>query len=669
MGNSRKKIGIIILGIIILSIVNLSLFIDRTQSIDPFFTLVFKTNGGGVRPDYGNFLKQHCARIGINIDVIVQDWPTFVGELIAFRDFDICYVSLTGGGADPDFTGVYDENGSLNLFGYHTSMDWDVDKGTGLNEWYMRQGKLITPPNSEERIQHYWAWQQYLMDKILPLAPTYSPREYTAYWSTLADYNFSIDIIDSWGKMNWIQPHEGQESTDEFVIADAAWSDLNPMFQDDVSSSFISNAILDPLIYFDAELRDWPHLAESYNMINDTWMRITARQNVPWGDDPDGLFLSEEFDIYDVYFTFYAWKHVSNDQHLWSWIKDMQIIDQWTMDLFIDGNPLTSENDPFAPFLPNLNLKILPEHYLNQTQIEDGVTPDITHSSWNTYATNCFGTGLFEISRFTEGVETVLTVKPDCWRLDPVITADPALDWANRFGFGVGWDGMHQLRIRIIPDIQTQALEFEAGYLDLMDITWNPDKRDAYEADPDYTVQDDIAYSFGFFGFNMREVRPIIGNRAPAPGDVTLSIGLCVRKAIAYALDRFEINNVIHRGEYAISDTPLYPKMGIWNNPNIIRYNFDIDKALDYMTKAGYDIGWEPEYDYFPGIGFIIVIIMFYASIYGILPILFIVSFIKSIKHIRNLKKNNFWPFRKSRTVRIISITEQGYSWKYEVGQ
>ncbi|NHJ06253.1 MAG: hypothetical protein EAX90_15610, partial [Candidatus Heimdallarchaeota archaeon] len=31
----------------------------KTNAIDPFFTLVFKTNGGGVRPDYGNFLKQH----------------------------------------------------------------------------------------------------------------------------------------------------------------------------------------------------------------------------------------------------------------------------------------------------------------------------------------------------------------------------------------------------------------------------------------------------------------------------------------------------------------------------------------------------------------------------------------------------------------------------------
>lgn len=51
------------------------------------------------------------------------------------------------------------------------------------------------------------------------------------------------------------------------VITDAAWSDLNPLFQDDTSSSFISSATMDPLIWYDADLSVWPHLAESYTMI------------------------------------------------------------------------------------------------------------------------------------------------------------------------------------------------------------------------------------------------------------------------------------------------------------------------------------------------------------------------------------------------------------------
>jgi len=566
----------------------------EADAIDPFFTLVFKTNGGGVRPDYGNFLRQHLARIGIDVDVVILDWPTFVGELLSYRDFDICYIGLSGGGTDPDFTGVYDENGSLNLFGYHTSMDWDEDLGTGLNEWYMKQGTLIMPPDSEERVQHYWDWEQYMMDKINPLLPTFAPKNYVALWENLVGYNYSNGILQSFGLMEWDGTHTGQLSTDELVITDAAWSDLNPLFQDDTSSSFITSATMDTIIVYDADLSVWPHLAESYSYLNDTTIEIVVRDGIIWGDDPSALFPGEEFNIYDVYFTLYAWKYVSNDQHLWAWIKDMEIVDDMTLKIYIDGDDSTPENDAYAPSLPSLWTRVLPEHYLNQTQEPDGITPDILHPSWNTFATNCFGTGAFEISDFTEGVETTLTINPNSWRLDEAVTGDSALDWANRYGYGTAWDanGLTQLRIRIIPDQQTALLEFEAGKVDIEGVTAFPDKRDAYLLDPDFAIQSDTTMSYGFYGYNMREVRPEMGNREDSDIDPTISKGLALRKAISYAVDRVEINNVIHRGEYTLTDWPIYPKMGIWCNPNIIRYNHDLDKAREFMTKAGYDLGW-----------------------------------------------------------------------------
>ncbi|MHA1187630.1 MAG: ABC transporter substrate-binding protein [Candidatus Heimdallarchaeota archaeon] len=592
--NVYKAKSTILISVIITIFVASAITIDpvQTNALDPFFTLVFKTNGGenGVRYDYGNFLQQQCARIGIKIDVIIQGWPTFVGELIAFRNFDICYVALSGSGADPDFTGVYNENGSLNLFGYHTDIDYDKSLGTGINEWYMRQGNLIMPPDSEERIQHYWDWEQYLMDKILPCQPSFAPKAYTATWSNLNGYNISDGLLQSWGKMSWNGFHDGQTSTNEIVIADAPWSDLNPLFQDDTSSSFISRASTDPLIWYDADLSVWPHLAKSYNMLNDTSLEITAREGIKWGDDPDGLFTDEYFDIEDVYFTLYAWKYLSNERQDYDWIEDMEIIDSNTMRIYIDGNPDTPENEPYAPFLPAISLRMLPEHYLNQTQ-DVTSKPDITHASWTTFASNCFGTGLFEINSFTEGVETVLTIRDDpadlCWRLNTTIISDPNLNWEARFGDYSG--GLDTLRIRINLDKQISLLELEAGIIDIEDISANPDIRDNYITNTDFDVQSDTQFYFGFFGYNMRPVRPVIGNPDPTAGDPSITVGLAVRKAISYALDRAEINNIIHRGEYTITDHPIYQKMGIWCNPNIIRYNHDLDKAREYMSLIGYE--------------------------------------------------------------------------------
>jgi len=115
--------------------------------------------------------------------------------------------------------------------------------------------------------------------------------------------------------------------------------------------------------------------------------------------------------------------------------------------------------------LSTISTRILPEHYLNQTQIADNVTPNITHSSWEKFSNNAFGTGLFEIVEYSEDNETILAMRPDCWRLNPLITNDPFLNWVNRFGDFSG--GINQLRIRIIPDQQTSLLEFEAGKVDL----------------------------------------------------------------------------------------------------------------------------------------------------------------------------------------------------------
>ena len=593
-----KKRSVIFTLFIIFSFISLGLNVHPIagEKIESYFTLVAKAYTGTYSAEYLFFVKEQIARIGINLEIILLDWPEFVAEFIAFRNFDIISYGFEKHNNPIDFLSSYSDFGLLNVFGYHTDMDYDETLGTGKNEWYIRQGNLIMPPDSEERIQHYWNWEQYLMDRILPCQPMMINSQYEAQWSNLQGYDYSKGILQSWGNMDWIGSHTGQISTNEIVIGDAPWSDLNPLFQDDASSRFISEATMDPLIWIDNDSSIWPHLATSWTHINDTHVRITLREGIKWQTDPDGLFPNEYFDVEDVYFTYYIhWAY--GEFPYYNWIEDFEIIDKYTFDLYIDGNPDTPENEPFAPYLQQISQKILPEHYMNQSYSEFG-HPDVTHESWNTFATNCFGTGLFELDSFTDGVETILTVYPECWYANSSITSDPDLDWVNRFGDFAG--NIDRLRVREIDEFYLRLLEFEQGRIDITGLEGEQTKRGLYEANPDLLVQAKLETAFNFIGYNMRPVRPVIGSYDPWILNESITRGLAIRKAISYAINREEINQIVHGGEFTIIDHPIFATQGIWCNPKIIKYNYDLEKAKFYMRNIYLGTSTVIEVDIYP---------------------------------------------------------------------
>ncbi|MCE7745534.1 MAG: hypothetical protein GPJ52_10425 [Candidatus Heimdallarchaeota archaeon] len=594
MSRKKETIRVSLLLVIILSGFVIIKPVKIESKTKPFFTLKAITNGGGIRPDLLFFLKQHCARIGIDIQVYTFDWGTLVGMLLGDIDnynFDIFCVGLVGFAGDPDWSKVYGENATLNMGGYHTSMDWEEELGTGRNEWYLQKGIDLMPPESEERVHHYWEWQDYLMDKILPMQPLFNPKSMMATWSNLQGFDYAEGILPSWGRMSFTGLHTGQNNQDELIINGKDYDTINPLR--DKCNYDISNLILVRAIWWDSQLNVHPHLATDVSLINDTHIRISIREGVKWNSDPDGFFTNEYLDVDDFYFTYYAFKHLYHDKQLYKWIKDIVKVDQYTLDIHIDRDPSTIENDNFAPFQKYLEVAILPEHYLNQSQLPDGQSPDTADSSWGKFDSDGFGTGLFEFDSHEEGVQTTLSVVNDCWYLDPLVDKSD-MDFINRFGDFTG--GLNKLRIRVLPARIAQLAEFEIGKIDMVPITSYYDLRDEFLQDPNFEVHSRFSANLLYFGYNMRENRDPIGSREPCADNPTITKGLAVRKAISYALDVEEINNVLFGGEYLITHYPFYETLAKWKNPNIVRYEHNLDTARRFMALAGYtDDTLEPE--------------------------------------------------------------------------
>ncbi|MCF2143301.1 MAG: ABC transporter substrate-binding protein [Candidatus Heimdallarchaeota archaeon] len=558
----------------------------------PFIFLVAKTYENSYGIDYFNLIEQHLLRIGIGLEIVIESWPEYVADLMVYHNFDLCYLSSMPGGNGPDFSHFFSENGSINILGYDTSWDWNESLGTGLNEWYLQEGKKIFPPNSQERIEHYWAWEQYLMSNLCLLYPLFSPKYFAAYYANLQGYQMTKNIYQNWGAISWEGTHQGQKDTTALVLYGGAATpnlDYFNFYDYEINRNAFFGAFLDPIIWIDKDQTIWPHLAKSFTFINNSTIEIKTRDNIKWAADPDGNFTNEYFDARDIYFTLYYWKYLSLDKSSWEWLTDIQLIDSKTIRLSIDGDPHTPEKELCQSCMEKLNTFVLPEHYLNQSQLGDGKTPDMNHLAWEHYQRQPFGTGLFSLTDFQENAEIELTIRSDCWWLNTSVTSDEKLNWEQRFG--TFHNPIEKLRLLFYSNNYFALEQFEKGRIDFIDITNFPEKITEYRDNPTFTVGSELKNQFSFIGFNILKYWGYFSDDMISSIDPTITKGTALRKALFYAIDKTELNAIVHGNTLESVYWPIPKAMGVWCNPDIIRYEKpQLTKARDFMYIAGFGV-------------------------------------------------------------------------------
>ncbi|MCG3223082.1 MAG: hypothetical protein H7647_01350, partial [Candidatus Heimdallarchaeota archaeon] len=428
-----KKKTVFFTLLILSSLLAMSAFNAQTSqaAVEPLANLVFKTNGGGVRPDYGLYIAQYLREIGIEVEVKVEEWTVFIGTLLLTRDFDMGIVGLSGGGSTPDMFDCYGEAGSLNMFGIDTIMPYGNDSEN-------MQIEGVTIVDLDQRQQHYYDWQQLMMDKIVPMLPLFAPRSYVATWANTEGYDGRWGIIDSLPYIEYDGLHEGQVSLTEFSIADANWRDLNPLQTDDTSSSFIYGLMAESIVGWSPDLAPLKtSLVVDWEQIDEFHFKFTMRDNVFWNpsynvtgrtasSDPldpattplmEGLKAGETSDgtnqqvmAKDAVFTYLAWANsiVSESPSYHKWISNCYVdaTDPLSFHIEIDGNPATPELDQYVDFWARLPWEIIPEFFLNSsdatvtytsgnaqcTGIYDGI---LDTAPWVYYSTSAFGCGKY----------------------------------------------------------------------------------------------------------------------------------------------------------------------------------------------------------------------------------------------------------------------------------
>ena len=309
-------------------------------------------------------------------------------------------------------------------------------------------------------------------------------------------------------------------------------STLIPMLAGDAASHSVAGMIFNGLVKYDTDLSVIGDLAESWEISKDGLViTFHLRKGVKWAD-------GVEFTADDVMFGF---KTIIDEKIPTAYKEDfIQVKKAETPDRYTFK--VTYEK-PFAPALTTWgNLVVLPKHLLEGK--------DITKSE---FVRNPVGLGPYKLVRWTSGQDLILESYKDYFEGRPYI---------DKYVY------------RVIPDSATMFLELQAGGIDMMGLT-----------PIQYTKQTENeffrtnfqkfrypVFSYTHLAFNLKH--PLFKDKR-------------IRQAIAYAIDKNEIVDVVLFGLGSPATGPYVPNTWPYNK-NVNKYEFNPEKAKALLKEAGW---------------------------------------------------------------------------------
>lgn len=307
---------------------------------------------------------------------------------------------------------------------------------------------------------------------------------------------------------------------------------LIPVLAGDASSHEVAGLIFNGLVKYDTDLSVIGDLAERWDVSPDG-LTITfhLRRGVKWTDDA-------EFTADDVMF---GYKTIIDEKTPTAYKEDFlqvskaEVLDRYTFRVHY--------KKPFAPALTSWGmLPVLPRHLLEGK--------DITKSELKRKPV---GMGPYILQEWVPGQKLVLKSNPDYFEGRPYIDS---------------------YIYRIVPDNATLFLELQSGSIDFMGLS---PLQYAKQTETGFFHREFRkfrypAFAYTYMGFNLKH--PIFSNKK-------------VRQAIAYAIDKKEIVDVVLFGLGNVSTGPYVPNTWPYN-PQVRTYAYDPQRALGMLKEEGW---------------------------------------------------------------------------------
>lgn len=341
---------------------------------------------------------------------------------------------------------------------------------------------------------------------------------------------------------------------------------FNPIVAKETSTTAVTNLIFEGLTKTNGVTTEVePALAASWQ-ISEDGLRWTfhLREEVRWSD---GQPLTAD----DVVFTF---ERLIYNPDVPASSRDIFTIDGKPIQVkALDANTVEFTLPvPFAPFLRALGQEILPAH-----KLRDIVNAGTFSSAWglDTPAEEIIGTGPFKLSVYLPGQYVRFVRNNRYWRQDAEGRPLPYLN---------------EVRMLIVQTQDVELLKFQEGELDVYGMRASdfallkPD-----EAKSHYTVYElgpGFGSSFIFFnqhpGTNPQTSAPYV-----PPHKLAWFQDVRFRRAVAHAIDKQAIIEIVMNGLGFPQTGPMGPSEGFFYHPDVPTYAFDLERAKALLAQIG----------------------------------------------------------------------------------
>lgn len=342
---------------------------------------------------------------------------------------------------------------------------------------------------------------------------------------------------------------------------------FNPVLAKETSTTAITGIIFEGLTRTDGvSLKVEPNLAKGWQVDESglVWI-FFLRDDVRWHD-------GKKFDADDVIFTFnqliYNPKIPNSARDILTIegeILKVEKIDRFRVKITLPRR--------FAPFLRSMSQEILPKHLL-----EAAVKADKFNFTWgiDTDPEKIIGTGPFKLSKYLAGQELQLIRNPHYWKKDKNDNLLPYLD---------------KIIFLIVPNQETALLKFQEGEIDYYSLRGidypilKPKERKnnftIYEMGP--------GFGSSFLTFNLNSsINPKTNNLYIDSKKHRWFNNIEFRKAIAHCIDKQKIIDIVLQGFGYPQNGSMSPNSGMFYNPNVETYPYDLKKAEQILRGIGF---------------------------------------------------------------------------------